>query len=534
VGAGPAGLSAAIRLKQLDPDLSVVLLEKGSEVGAHILSGAVVDPKALNELMPDWKDRGAPLKVPVTDDRFYVLGPGGALRMPNFLMPRLMDNHGNYAVSLGNVCRWLAEQAEGLGVEVYPGFACSDLVWRDDGALKGVIAGVFGVARDGSKKPEYQPGVEVNGKYVLMAEGVHGSLSKVLIEKFRLREGREPPKYGLGMKELWEVKPENHAPGQVTHTMGWPLGGRAGGGSFMYHMEDNLVSIGFVVHLNYDNPHLNPYMEFQRFKHHPLIAPVLEGGRRIAYGARAITEGGLQSVPKLTFPGGALIGCAAGFVNVPRIKGSHNAMKTGMLAAEAAYAAVQDGREGDELTAYEEAYRGSWVYEDLARVRNVKPLWSKLGLVGGLTLGGLDMWFNQLFGISLFGTLKHGKPDFATLKKAGEAKPIAYPKPDNVLSFDRLTNVSFSGTNHEEDQPVHLQLKDPDVPIAHNLPLYDEPAQRYCPAGVYEVVEVDGKPRFQINAQNCVHCKTCDIKDPAQNINWVVPQGGDGPNYPNM
>jgi electron-transferring-flavoprotein dehydrogenase len=538
VGAGPAGLSAAIRLKQLAADsgteISVCVLEKGSEVGAHILSGAVIDPIALNELIPDWKDKGAPLKTPVADDRFYVLGSGGALRLPNFMMPRLMDNHGNYAASLGNVCRWLAEQAEGLGVEVYPGFACSDLVWRDDGSLKGVIAGVFGVARDATHKPEYQPGVEVNGKYVLMAEGVHGSLSKVLIDKFGLREGREPPKYGLGMKELWEVKPENHEPGQVTHTMGWPLGGRAGGGSFMYHMEDNLVSIGFVVHLNYDNPHLNPYMEFQRFKHHPLIAPVLEGGRRIAYGARAITEGGLQSVPKLTFPGGALIGCAAGFVNVPRIKGSHNAMKTGMLAAEAAFAAVQAGREGDELVEYEEAYRGSWVYEDLASVRNVKPLWSRLGLVGGLTLGGLDMWFNQLFGISLFGTLKHGKADFATLKKADVARPIAYPKPDNILSFDRLTNVSFSGTNHEEDQPVHLRLKDPDVPIAHNLPLYDEPAQRYCPAGVYEVVEVDGKPRFQINAQNCVHCKTCDIKDPAQNIDWVVPQGGDGPNYPNM
>jgi electron-transferring-flavoprotein dehydrogenase len=407
----------------------VCVLEKGSEVGAHILSGAVVDPIALNELIPDWKDKGAPLNTPVVDDRFYVLGAGGALRLPNFMMPRLMDNHGNYAVSLGNVCRWLAEQAEEMGVEVYPGFACSDLVWRDDGSLKGVIAGVFGVARDGTNKPEYQPGVEVNGKYVLIAEGVHGSLSKVLIDKFRLREGREPPKYGLGMKELWEVKPENHAPGQVTHTMGWPLGTRAGGGSFMYHMEDNLVSVGFVVHLNYDNPHLNPYMEFQRFKHHPMIASVLEGGRRIAYGARAITEGGLQSVPKLAFPGGGLIGCAAGFVNVPRIKGSHNAMKTGMLAAEAAFAALQDGREGDELVAYEEAYRASWVYRDLSRVKNVKPLWSKLGLIGGLTLGGLDMWFNQLFGVSLFGTMKHGKPDHATLKRADEAKPIATPSP---------------------------------------------------------------------------------------------------------
>ena len=482
VGAGPAGLSAAIRLKQLaaeaGTDVSVCVLEKGSEVGAHILSGAVIDPIALNELIPDWKSKGAPLNTPVADDRFYMLGAGGALRLPNFLMPRLMGNHGNYAVSLGNVCRWLAGQAEALGVEVYPGFACSDLVWRDDGSVKGVIAGVFGVAKDGTKKPEYQPGVEVIGKYVLIAEGAHGSLAKRLIEKFALREGREPPKYGLGMKELWEVKPKNHVSGQVTHTMGWPLGWRTGGGSFMYHMEDNLVSIGFVVHLNYDNPHLNPYLEFQRFKHHPMIAPVLEGGRRIAYGARAITEGGLQSVPKLVFPGGALIGCAAGFVNVPRIKGSHNAMKTGMLAAEAAFEALGEGREGDELGRYEAAWRDSWVYRDLAKVRNVKPLWSKFGLIGGLTLGGFDMWLNELLGISLFGTLKHGKADFATLRKADEARPIAYPKPDGVLSFDRLTDVAFSGTNHEEDQPVHLKLKDPAVPIAHNLPLYDEPAQR--------------------------------------------------------
>jgi electron-transferring-flavoprotein dehydrogenase len=538
VGAGPAGLAAAIRLKQLaaerGTEVSVCVLEKGSEVGAHILSGAVIDPIALNELIPDWKEKGAPLNTPIVEDRFYVLGSGGALRLPNFMMPRLMSNHGNYAVSLGNVCRWLAGQAEALGVEVYPGFACSDLVWRDDGSLKGVIAGVFGVAKDGARKPEYQPGVEVNGNYVLIAEGAHGSLAKVLINKFGLREGREPPKYGLGMKELWQVKPQAHVPGQVTHTMGWPLGSRAGGGSFMYHMDDNLVSIGFVVHLNYDNPHLNPYLEFQRFKHHPMIAPVLEGGRRIAYGARAITEGGLQSVPKLTFPGGVLIGCAAGFLDVPRIKGSHTAMKSGMLAAEAAYDALQDGRKGDELVEYETAYRASWVFKHLSKVRNVKPLWSKFGLSGGWTLGGLDMWTNELFGVSLFGTLKHGKPDHATLKPAAQCKTIAYPKPDGVLSFDRLTNVAFSGTNHEEDQPVHLQLKDPELPIAHTLPVFDEPAQRYCPAGVYEVVDVDGQPKFQINAQNCVHCKTCDIKDPVQNINWVVPQGGDGPNYPNM
>ncbi len=538
VGAGPAGLAAAIRLKQLAAEtgreVSVCVLEKGSEVGAHILSGAVVDPIALTELLPDWKEKGAPLNTPVTEDRFYVLGRAGSLRLPTGLMPKLMDNHGKYAVSLGNVCRWLATQAEGLGVEIYPGFACSDLVWREDGSVKGVVAGVFGIARDGTHKPDYQPGVDVVGKYVFIAEGVHGSLAKKLIAKFSLREEREPQKYGLGMKELWEVLPENHRPGQVTHTMGWPLGTKTGGGSFMYHLEDNLVSIGFVVHLNYDNPYLYPHAEFQRFKHHPLIQPVLEGGRRIAYGARAITEGGLQSVPKLTFPGGCLIGCSAGFVNVPRIKGSHNAMKTGMLAAEAAFEAIGDGREGDELKAYERAFRQSWVYDDLYKVRNVKPLWSKLGLVGGLAAGGLDMWTNELFGFSLFGTLKHGKPDYATLKPASECKPIDYPKPDGVISFDRLTNVAFSATNHEEDEPIHLQLKDPSVPIRENLPRYAEPAQRYCPAGVYEVVEEDGKPRFQINHQNCVHCKTCDIKDPAQNINWTVPQGGEGPNYPNM
>jgi electron-transferring-flavoprotein dehydrogenase len=539
VGGGPAGLSAAIRLKQLaaaaQTEVSVCVLEKGSEIGAHILSGAVIDPKALNELLPDWKARGAPLHTPVTADRFFVLGPAGALRLPNFAMPKLMDNHGNYAASLGNLCRWLGKEAEALGVEIYPGFACSDLVWREDGSVKGVVAGVFGVARDGAHKPDYQPGMEINGKYVLIGEGVRGSLAKKIINRFNLDEGREPQKFGIGMKELWEVRPENHVRGEVTHTMGWPLGARTGGGSFMYHLEDNLVSLGFVVHLNYDNPHLYPYMEFQRFKHHPLIAPVLEGGRRIAYGARAITEGGFQSVPRLCFPGGALIGCSAGFVNVPRIKGSHNAMKTGMLAAESAFAAISAGRAGDELVAYQAAYEGSWVYDDLKKVRNVKPLWSKLGLVGGLAAGGLDMWTNELFGASLFGTLKHGKPDHATLKPAAEAKPIDYPKPDGVVSFDRLTNVAFSATNHEEDEPVHLKLRDPSIPIARNLPMYDEPAQRYCPAGVYEVVaDANGARRFQINHQNCVHCKTCDIKDPAQNIDWQTPQGGEGPNYPNM
>ncbi|MGE0005664.1 MAG: electron transfer flavoprotein-ubiquinone oxidoreductase [Parvibaculaceae bacterium] len=538
VGAGPAGLAAAIRLKQLAAEagreVSVCVLEKGSEVGAHILSGAVIDPIALDELIPDWKAKGAPLDTPVVEDRFYVLGPQGAVRLPNIMMPPLMDNHGNYAVSLGNVCRWLAGQAEALGVEIYPGFACSEVLYREDGSVRGVVAGVFGIARDGSRKPDFQPGMELNGKYVFIAEGVRGSLAKEIIARFGLSAGREPQKFGLGMKELWEVLPENHKAGQVTHTMGWPLGLKVGGGSFMYHLENNLVSVGFVVHLNYDNPHLFPYMEFQRFKHHPLIEPVLRGGRRVAYGARAITEGGLQSVPKLYFPGGVLIGCSAGFVNVPRIKGSHNAMKTGMLAAEAAFRALAEGRSGDELAAYEAAYETSWVHEDLSRVRNVKPMWSKLGLVGGLALGGADMWLNQLFGFGL-GTWRHGKPDHATLRLAAEMKPIDYPKPDGVISFDRLTNVAFSATNHEEDEPPHLKLLDPAVPIAVNLPKWAEPAQRYCPAGVYEVVGDEGRePRFQINHQNCVHCKTCDIKDPSQNINWVVPQGGEGPNYPNM
>ena len=538
VGGGPAGLGAAIRLKQLAAEqgreVSVCLIEKGSEIGAHILSGAVIDPIALSELFPDWKAMGAPLKTEVKDDRFFVLGPAGALRLPNFLMPKLMNNHGNYAGSLGNLCRWLGTQAEGLGVEIYPGFAACEVLYREDGSVRGVVAGVMGLAKDGSHKADYQPGMELLGKYVLIAEGVRGSLAKEVIGKFELSKGKSPQKFGLGIKELWEIDPAKHNQGQVTHTMGWPLGIKTGGGSFMYHLEDNLVSIGFVVHLNYENPYLSPYNEFQRFKHHPLIKDVLEGGRRIAYGARAITERGFQSVPKLTFPGGALIGCSAGFVNVPRIKGSHNAMKTGMLAAEAVFNALGEGREADELSSYQQAYEASWVYQDLKRVRNVKPLWSKLGLIGGLAAGGLDMWTNELFGFSFFGTLKHDKTDAASLKSAKKFKPIAYPKPDGVISFDRLTNVAFSGTNHEEDQPVHLQLIDASVPIRVNLPEYAEPAQRYCPAGVYEVVGEGADARFQINHQNCVHCKTCDIKDPSQNIRWVVPQGGEGPNYPNM
>lgn len=540
VGAGPAGLSAAIRLKQLaqqsGTELSVVVLEKGSEVGAHILSGAVIDPVALNELLPGWKNLEAPLNTPVSADRFYFLSEKGAVRFPNFLMPPLMSNHGAYVASLGNVCRWLAQQAEALGVEIYTGFAAADLVRNEDGSVGGVITNDFGRGKDGSEKPSFQPGMELHGRYTLIGEGVRGSLAKVLIREFRLDEGREPQKFGIGLKELWEIDPAKHRPGLVVHTMGWPLDDRTGGGSFMYHMESNQVSVGFVVHLNYWNPWLSPFDEFQRMKLHPKIRHYLEGGKRLSYGARAITEGGWQSVPKLAFPGGALIGCSAGFVNVPRIKGTHNAMKTGMLAAEAAFEAVRAGRAHDELTTYEKAWRKSFVFRDLKHVRNVKPLWSRLGTRMGVSLGGFDMWTNQLLGFSLFGTLGHGKPDHATLVKADRAPKIDYPKPDGVLTFDKLSSVFVSSTNHEEDQPVHLQLKDTTIPIEYNLPEYGEPARLYCPANVYEVVyDAAGEnPRFQINAPNCVHCKTCDIKDPTQNINWVVPEGGGGPNYPNM
>ncbi len=536
VGGGPAGLSAAIRLKQIDENLSVCLVEKGSEIGAHILSGAVVDPIGLNQLLPDWRAAGAPLRTEVTEDQFYVLGPDGDLRVPNLLMPPLMNNHGNYIVSLGEVCRWLAEQAEGLGVEIYPGMAASAPIFGEEGELVGVVAGEFGLAHDGTPGPDYQPGMELRGRYVLIAEGARGSLAKVLIQRFKLQEGREPQKFGIGMKELWEVKPENFHQGRVTHTMGWPLPKRTGGGSFCYHFEKNQVYVGFVVHLNYPNPYLSPYEEFQNFKRHHLIRPLLEGGKRVAYGARAITEGGWQSLPKLVFPGGALIGCAAGMVNVPRIKGSHNAMLSGKYAAEAAAAALAEGRAGDELGSYVEAVqgKGSPIRKDLYRVRNVKPLWSKLGLTLGVGLGGADMWLNQIFGTSPF-TLKHGKTDAAATEPAAKHKPIAYPKPDGKLTFDRLTNVSFSFTNHAEEQRPHLLLRDPKIPIAVNLPIYAEPAQRYCPAAVYEVVGADTPdPRFVINFQNCVHCKTCDIKDPSQNIDWTTPQGGEGPNYPNM
>ncbi len=529
VGAGPAGLSAAIRLKQLDADLNVVVLEKGSEVGAHILSGAVLDPSGLEALIPDWKEKGAPLNVPVKDDKFFMLGEAGKIRIPNFPMPPLMNNHGNYIVSMGNVCRWMAEQAEELGVEIFPGMACSEVVYAEDGSVKGVVAGEFGKEADGSHGPNYEPGMELHGKYVFLGEGVRGSLSKEVIERFHLSEGKEPQKFGLGMKEIWEIDPAKHKEGSVTHTMGWPLGGNAGGGSFIYHLENNQVYVGFVVHLNYKNPHLFPYMEFQRFKHHPMVADLLEGGKRVAYGARAISEGGYQSMPKMVARGVALLGCSVGMVNVPRIKGNHNAMLSGIAAAEAAFAAISAGRSGDELGEYEVKVRTGAIGKDLKKVRNVKPMWSKYGLLASLTLGGLDMWTNSI-GFSLFGTLKHGKTDAAATEFASVHQPIDYPKPDGTLSFDRLTNVSFSMTNHEESQPAHLQLENPSTPMLVNMPNYNEPAQRYCPAGVYEVVD----DKFVINFQNCVHCKTCDIKDPSQNITWVTPQGGDGPNYPNM
>ena len=535
VGAGPAGLSAAIRLKQLDANLNVVVLEKGSEVGAHILSGAVLDPAGLTRLIPDWQEKGAPVNVKVKEDNFYFMGEGGELRLPNFLLPPLMNNHGNYIVSMGNVCRWLAEQAEALEVEIFPGMACSELVYGEDDALKGVVAGEFGLAPDGTPGPNYEPGMELHGKYIFLSEGARGSLSKQAMEKFNLAENCDVPKFGLGMKEIWEVDPDKHNEGEVTHTMGWPLGMKNTGGSFVYHLDNNQVYVGYIVDLNYKNPHLFPYMEFQRFKHHPKIAELLKGGKRVAYGARVVTKGGIQSIPEVAFPGGALLGCSAGLVNLPRIKGNHNAMHSGIEAAEAAHAAISEGRSGDTLEAYNTALRTGPVGKDLKKVRNVAPLNGRYGLLGGLSLGGLDMWFQTIFRFSLFGTLKHGKSDAASTGKATDFQPIDYPKPDGVLSFDRLTNVSFSSTNHEEDQPSHLQLRDPSVPILVNLPQYSEPAQRYCPAGVYEVLEDDnGDPKFQINAQNCVHCKTCDIKDPSQNINWQTPQGGEGPNYPNM
>ena len=535
VGAGPAGLSAAIRLKQLDENLEIVVLEKGSEVGAHILSGAVLDPSGLNRLIPDWKEKGAPLDVPVKEDNFYILGEAGQIRLPNSVMPPLMNNHGNYIVSMGNVCRWMAEQAEELGVEIFPGMACSELVYGKTGEVKGVVAGEFGKNPDGSIGDSYEPGMELHGKYILLSEGARGSLSKEVIEKFNLDAECDVPKFGIGMKEIWEVDPEVHNEGEVTHTMGWPLGFKNSGGSFVYHLNNNQVYVGYIVDLNYKNPFLSPYMEFQQFKHHPKIENLLRGGKRIAYGARAVTKGGLQSIPKATFPGGALLGCSAGLVNLPRIKGNHNAMNSGIEAAESVYSAISDGRSGDLLPDYDVNLRNGVVGKDLKKVRNVAPLNARFGPLGGLILGGFDMWFQTIFQFSLFGSLKHGKSDAASTESAEKHKEISYPKPDGSISFDRLTNVSFSMTNHEENQPCHLQLGNPEIPISVNLPQFSEPAQRYCPAGVYEVVQTEeNSSRFVINFQNCVHCKTCDIKDPSQNITWVTPQGGDGPNYPNM
>ncbi|MEM8839564.1 MAG: electron transfer flavoprotein-ubiquinone oxidoreductase, partial [Pseudomonadota bacterium] len=520
VGAGPAGLAAAIRLKQIDQDLNVVVLEKGSEVGAHILSGAVVDPIAVDQLLPGWRDEDdTPFKTPVTADKFLYLGPSGVARLPNFMMPKLMNNHGNFVVSLGNVCRWLAEKAEALGVEIFPGFAASEVLYDDHGNVIGVATGDMGIGRDGKPKPGFERGMALLGKYVFIGEGVRGSLAKQLIEKYDLSAGKEPQKFGIGIKELWEIDPEKHQPGLVQHSFGWPLGSNAGGGSFLYHLEDNQVSVGFVTHLNYENPWLSPFEEFQRFKTHLAIRDVFEGGKRISYGARAITEGGYQSVPKLSFPGGVLIGCSAGFVNVPRIKGSHNAMLTGMMAAEKAAAAISAGRSGDDLIEYEEAWRASDVGRDLYKVRNAKPLWSKYGLLGGIVLGGIDMWTNELLNFSLFGTMSHGKADYEALRPAAECKKIEYPKPDGKVSFDRLSSVFMSSTNHEEDQPIHLKLKDETLQFASEWNTYQGPSNRYCPAGVYEweTPYEGGDPKFVINAQNCVHCKTCDIKDPNQN-----------------
>jgi electron-transferring-flavoprotein dehydrogenase len=535
VGAGPAGLAAAIRLKQSAPEVTVVIVEKGSEVGAHIISGAVIDPSGLDRLIPEWAgDPEIPVKVKVSDDRFYWLSERAAIRFPNFLMPPLMSNHGNYVTSLANLCRWLAKRAEALGVEIYPGFAATEVLYDANGAVAGVATGDMGVGKSGEPNASFTRGMELRGKYTLFAEGARGSLTKQLIERFKLAQGRELQKFGIGLKEIWKVAPEKHKPGFVQHTFGWPLDNATGGGSFLYHFDDQQVAVGFVVHLNYENPYIGPFEEFQRFKNHPSIRPTFEGGKRVAYGARALTEGGWQSVPKLTFPGGALIGCTAGFMNVPRIKGSHNAIISGVLAAECLVPALQAGRKNDELSNLEEVWRESHIARDLYPVRNVKPLWSRFGTVVGVGLSGLDMWMNTLLRFSLFGTLGHGKPDSETLKPAAQFKPIAYPKPDGVVSFDKLSSVFLSNTNHEEDQPPHLVVRDIALQQKSELGVYAGPSARYCPAGVYEWVEEGGTPRYVINAQNCVHCKTCDIKDPNKNITWVAPEGGGGPNYPNM
>ncbi|MEY9358430.1 electron-transferring-flavoprotein dehydrogenase [Bradyrhizobium yuanmingense] len=535
VGAGPSGLSAAIRLKQLNADLNVVVVEKGSEVGAHILSGAVIDPAGLDKLIPDWReDADCPLKTQVKDDRFYWMTGGGAIKLPNFMMPPLMNNHHCYIGSLGNVCRWLARKAEALGVEIYPGFAAAEVLYDEEGKVKGIATGDMGIGRDGKPKDSFTRGMELLGKYTLFAEGARGSLTKQLINKFALDAKSEPPKFGIGLKEVWQIDPAKHQKGLIQHSFGWPLDLKTGGGSFLYHYDDNLVAVGFVVHLNYDDPYLSPFDEFQRFKTHPSIRGTFEGAKRLAYGARAITEGGYQSVPKLSFPGGALIGCAAGFVNVPRIKGVHNAMGTGMLAAEHVAPALAADRANDELVEYENAWRSSSVGKDLFLVRNVKPLWSKFGTVLGVALGGFDMWCNTLFGASLFGTQSHVKPDRATLDSAKGHAPRNYPKPDGKITFDKLSSVFLSNTNHEEDQPIHLKVTDMNLQKSSEHDIYAGPSNRYCPAGVYEWIEEGSGPRFQINAQNCVHCKTCDVKDPNGNITWVPPEGGGGPNYEAM
>jgi electron-transferring-flavoprotein dehydrogenase len=539
VGAGPAGLATAIRLKQRaaeqNSDISVVVVEKGSEVGAHILSGAVIDPIGLDRLLPEWRsDPDRPLKTQVTRDEFLYLGPAGGVRMPNVFMPRLMDNHGNFVGSLGDLTRYLGRQAEALGVEVYPGFAAAEVLYDEQGRVVGIATGDMGIGRNGEPRSDFTRGMELRGRYTIFAEGARGHLTKQVIARYDLAKDRDHQKYGIGVKELWEVKPENHVPGLVRHSMGWPLPNNAGGGSWLYHFGENLVSVGFVVHLNYENPTLSPFDEFQRFKTHPLIRGVFEGGKRIGYGARAIVEGGWQSVPRLSFLGGCLVGDAAGFVNVPRIKGSHNAILSGILCADHLTTALAAGRAQDELSSYEEAWRSSEIGYDLKRVRNIKPLWSRYGTATGVMLGGLDMWLTELFGWSPFGTMKHGKPDSACLKPLAEVKPIVYPKPDGVLTFDRLSSVFLSNTNHEEDQPVHLKVKDMELQKRSEHDVYGGPSQRYCPAGVYEWIEEGGTARFQINAQNCVHCKTCDIKDPNRNIVWVAPEGGGGPNYISM
>jgi electron-transferring-flavoprotein dehydrogenase len=540
VGAGPAGLATAIRLKQLaaerGEEISVVVVEKGSEVGAHILSGAVIDPKGLDRLVPDWRtDPDCPLKTPVARDGFVFLGPSGSVGIPNALMPKFMSNHGNFIGSLGSLCRWLGTVAEGVGVEIYPGFPAADLLRGSDGSVQGVVTGDFGVAKDGTPKEGYTPGMELAGRYTVLAEGVRGSLSKRAMAAFNLREGRDDQKYGIGIKELWRVRPEAFEPGLVLHTMGWPLDNSTGGGGFLYHFGDHQMALGMVVHLNYKNPHLDPYMEFQRLKTHPVVADYLEGAKREGYGARAIAEGGYQSVPKLAFPGGCLVGCAAGFVNVPRIKGTHNAILSGMLAAEHIAAALAEGRSHDTLDTYQQAWFTSEIADELRGVRNVKPLWSRYGTVGGaLLLGGMDMWAHRILGGSLFGTMSHGGPDHAALKPAAKAKTIAYPKPNGVTTFDRASSVYLSNTNHAENQPVHLKVLDPGLQKTSELGVYGGPSEHYCPAGVYEWDRSGAEPKFVINAQNCVHCKTCDIKDPNQNINWVTPEGGGGPNYVGM